>query len=251
MRIVIFGASGLLGTALMKELSISHKVIGTFNDNKKEGLVHLDATDYFQVESILLKHRPEIVIDAIGIPNVGLCEEKPLLAERINHLTAKNISQACKKIDAKIIFISSSQIYGNGDGNYSESDSPSPSTIYAKTKLGGEEEISKLENSIILRPEFIYGYNGPMQKNDLVDVIRQSSEILIRNPNQLRQPLLAGDISKAIVELIKKDFRGVLNIGGKNFIKKLSCYGKRTKAGSGKLSASLNLPKQEEGKTTE
>ena len=73
MKIVIVGASGFLGTKLMDILSKNHEVIGIdINENNK--ISYLDATDFEEVREFLEKHKPEVIIDTVGIPDYSICE---------------------------------------------------------------------------------------------------------------------------------------------------------------------------------
>ena len=159
MKIVIFGAGGFLGTKLMKILSKDYEVIGT-DINGKEGMTKLDATNKQEIKVFLLNHKPDVVIDTIALTSSVACEKNQELAKKLNYETAKNIAEVCKLISAKMIFISSSYIFNGEKGDYKETDKANSLLEYSKTKIIAEEEVLKLDNSIVLRVDIMYGYNG-------------------------------------------------------------------------------------------
>lgn len=212
MRIVIFGSSGFFGTKALENLSKNHEVLRAGIDNEEEFKV--DATDKQAVRSFLLRYKPEIVIDTIALTSSIQCEQNPSLAYSLNYLTAKNISEVVQEIDATMIFFSSSYIFDGKRGNYNERDQPSPENEYARTKIMAENEILKNPKSIILRVDIMYGYNGADKKNGVFDKILSGSPLPLREPNQLRQPLLVDDVPEIIIKLINKKQFGIFHIAG-------------------------------------
>lgn len=220
MKIVVIGATGFLGTKLNNILSKKHEVIGTYYKKKEKNLEYLDASNFEEVKKFLLSHKPNIIIDTIGLANFSICEKNPKLAEKINYLTAKNIAKISKLINAKIIFISSSYIFDGRKGDYNEEDIPTPSSEYGKTKLMAEKEFLKIKGSIILRVDFFYGYNGKNKNNGIIDEVFPKKEIYVRNPEQIKSPILIDDIAKIIEFLIKEEKSGIFNIASKEKMKK-------------------------------
>lgn len=220
MKIAIIGASGFLGTKIMSILSKTNEVVGTYSKNKKENLVPLDAANYQEVKEFLLKHKPEVVIDTIALTSSVACEKDPKLCELLNYQTAKNIVEACKLINATMIFFSSTYIFDGEKGNYSEEDIPIPLNEYGKTKIMAEREILKYPNSIIIRVDIMYGFNGKNEKNGVFGgSILSGNEVKLRTPDQMRQPLFVEDVIEAIVFLLKNEKRGVFNLAGKDRVK--------------------------------
>ena len=133
MKIAIIGSKGFLGTKTKEILSKNHEIIEAGRNN--EGEFKLDATIKDDVRKFLLKYRPEAVLDTVALTSSVQCENNPHLAEELNYLTAKNISEACQEIGAWMIFISSSYLFDGEKGNYNEQDKTSPINEYARTKI--------------------------------------------------------------------------------------------------------------------
>src|SRR3989338_9021947 len=201
MKIVVIGASGFLGTKLFNFLSKNHEVIGTYSDNKKEGLMHLDATIPGDIKKFLN-------------------EKKPDLCRRLNYETAKNILEACKTINSVMVFFSSTYIFDGKKGNYNESDLPNPENEYGKTKVLAEKEILSYKNSIVIRVDAMYGYNGKGEKNGVFGgSILSGNEVKLKAPDQMRQPVLADDVVSAILFILKKNQRGLFHVAGPTRVK--------------------------------
>ena len=214
MKIIIFGVEGFLGKKLKEFLSKEHDVIGV-GKHLKENFI-LDATNKKEVEKFIFSKNPDIVLDTIAISNSVICEKNPLLAKKINYLTAKNIAKASQKIGAKMIFFSSSYVFNGKKGDYSENDKLFPTNEYAKTKVMAEKEILNLKNYLIIRLDLMYGvHNGQLRFGSSIF----EKEIKIGYPNQIKTPIFVEDIPPIISKLIKKNKKGIFHMGGIEKIK--------------------------------
>jgi len=226
MKIVIIGASGFLGTKLMNLLLKENEVIGAsipFSGNFKE----LDATNKEQVFYFLKKENPEVVIDLVALTSSLACEQNPKLCKKLNFETAKNIADACKEINATMIFVSSSYVFDGKKGNYTEEDITNPLNQYGKYKVLAEKEVLKLKKSIVLRTAIMYGYNGKDKPNGVFDKVLSGENIILGDPTQLRNPLFVDDVAVIISSLLKKKQSGLFHMAGPenmtmfDFLKKL------------------------------
>ena len=214
MKIAIIGASGFLGTKLMKLLSKCCEVKGTCLKTNDRELHQLDATDRTEVNSFLSEYRPDVVIDTVGVASVGICEKNPRLAEQINYMSAKNIAESSGLIGAVMVFMSSSYVFDGEKEKYSEEDQTNAINEYARTKIRAEKEVLKLFKGIVLRVDFMYGYNGWDKKNDILDKIAAEGIFELRNPLQKRQPVLIDDLKEIILFLVEQKQYGIFHVGG-------------------------------------
>lgn len=209
MKILIFGSEGFIGKKLKEFLSTKHEIIDA-DKNSKTGF-RIDAIKEEEVDSLISSIKPEVVIDTIALSSSVLCEKNPLLAKEMNYLTAKNIAESCKKINAKMIFFSSSYVFDGKKGNYTELDKVSPTNEYAKTKILAEKEVLKLKNSLIIRPDLMYGVSN---KKLRFGASVLDKEVEIGYPNQMKNPLFAEDVPKIISKLIESNQQGIFHLGG-------------------------------------
>jgi dTDP-4-dehydrorhamnose reductase len=160
MKIGITGASGMLGTALVRRLSKSNKVFATSRSVGVEGKGIewdcFDLTDIPLLNKWLNKVKPDVVVHCAAIVNVDLCEENVDLATKLHVETTKTMADYLDSNNAKLIYISTDSVFdGEKQGAYSEADLVNPLNVYAKTKLMGEEAAQSMNNSLILRTNII------------------------------------------------------------------------------------------------
>ena len=147
------GESGRLGSALVKMLKqdIENKVVATDMD--------VDITNLKEVTQHAEVYRPNIVINCASLSNGEYCENNKVEAYKVNALGARNLAIASHHVNAKIIHLSTDDIFeGKTEGSMTEFDTPAPVTIYAKSKLAGEEYVRELNpKHLIVRSSWVYG----------------------------------------------------------------------------------------------
>jgi len=229
LKILVVGASGQLGMALMEELphfsELFSEVVGTYCQGKDKShgkdkknnppLIQLDLQNQAQVNSVILKLNPSIIINAAAMTHVDRCEEFPDLAESINAQGHFYLAEAAKKIAAKLVFISTYYVFDGTKGYYNEDDAPNPLNIYAKTKLLGEQITLKYADSLLFRTSKIYSL-GYDQRNFLARLVAQfkAKEKIPMTNDQYTNPISTRDAAAAIAQLIAKGLSGVYHLGG-------------------------------------
>lgn len=106
-----------------------------------------------------MKHRPDYVVHAAAVSDTGTCERNPDMSYDINVKGSINVAEACSKAEAKLIYLSSDQVYnGNtSDGPYSEECIPVPDTVYGRHKIQAEKCIQDmLQDAVILRLTWMF-----------------------------------------------------------------------------------------------
>jgi dTDP-4-dehydrorhamnose reductase len=217
MRILIVGASGLLGKKLLKILSYTHNVGGTYSTRPYENCKHLDITDNDAVEQFITFYQPEVVVHTAAIKNADFCEENKKLAWSVNVEGTKNIVDSCKKHSIKLIYISSDYIFEGDKGPYDEKAIPNPVNFYGLTKLEGERIIKEeLADYVIIRPTILYGYNDGSDKTFISEVraALENGGTLYVDDKIIKYPLLIDDLTKLIIYLLEKNEFGTFHIGG-------------------------------------
>ena len=226
MRIAIIGI-GFLGTKLFNFFSKENEVFGAEKNPQNSSIEQIDATNKEDLRAFLLKHKPNIVMDTVGLASTLACEKDPELCKKLNYETAKNIADICKEINAKLIFISSSYVFDGEKGNYNEQDIPTPTNEYAKMKVLAEKEVLKSPNSIVIRTEPMYGYDENSKQ------IRFGGSSFDRDvelgfTELIRNPIFIEDVPETISKLIAVNQSGIFHIGGaektiwSDFLRKLS-----------------------------
>lgn len=154
MRILITGAKGQLGRALMRRLA-THNLLGV-------DLPEVDLTDLPAARSILAAFRPELVIHAAAYTDVDGAARNPDLAYRVNALGTRNVAVATQAVGAAMLAISTNEVFdGTKSEPYLEFDAVNPINPYARSKLAAEQFIRELTTRFyIVRTSWLYGLGG-------------------------------------------------------------------------------------------
>jgi len=157
MRILIAGAAGQLGQALIRAAAQRGWEAAATD------VAQLDITDPQAVQMGLERHGPEVVVNAAAATGVDGLEQDPDLALKVNGLGPRNLAVACRRRGVKLIHISSDYVFdGTKDGPYLEWDAPGPLSVYGRSKLLGEELVrQQCPDHFIVRTAWLYGLPGP------------------------------------------------------------------------------------------
>src|ERR1700730_16965753 len=101
-KIIVVGASGLVGNALMSELGPYYNAIGTSFKSNIPNLIHLDLRDRNEVRSVLLRARPDVVLCSAAEPNVELCEMDPVGTRQVNVEGLQNLIAVTTEVGAAL-----------------------------------------------------------------------------------------------------------------------------------------------------
>ena len=229
MKLLIIGASGVLGSSLY-DSAVKKKwnVLGTYYSRQCEGLYCFKLEDRKSITALFNFFKPETVILAGGITNVDLCEAKPKLAEKININGTFDVAKETKRFNARLVYLSTDYIFNGESGPYSESDTPSPINVYGRTKLEAENIVrSALQDCLIVRTSQLYGYDC-RRKNFAVKVILSlgNNKDVNAADDFYSTPTYTGTLSESIIELIEKGSSGVFNIAGRDFLDRYSYVSK-------------------------
>ncbi len=157
MKILLCGSDGQLGSDCTNVLQPTHEVLAV-------DLEDLDITNPTDVETMVRKFIPDIILNCAAYTNVDDCEAKKPLAWRVNAQGPKNLGITAKKHGIQLIHISTDYVFGGKKTvpePYSEQDDPSPLSYYGRTKLEGEEAIRRTSDShMIVRTAWLYGIQG-------------------------------------------------------------------------------------------
>jgi dTDP-4-dehydrorhamnose reductase len=220
MRILVTGASGLLGSKLVEILlRKGYAVYAGYNENKpKAGLpIKLDVSNEVDVERAFEISRPEVVVHAAALTDVDACELKKELAWSINVVGTRNIVKLSKKYSAFLIYISTDYVFKGDKGMYSEDDPTEPVNYYGYTKLMGEEEVRLLEEHCVARTSVIYGSIPAAGKVNfallVVDKLRKGEKVRALT-DQWNSPTLNVNLAEMIVEIVERRLLGTFHLAG-------------------------------------
>lgn len=223
-RIVFTGITGLLGKYFLKNRKKGYEIIGVGNKNihlNSGNIFKIDITDKKLVSDFIKKINPEIIVHAASLGNVDYCEMHPDEAYQVNIEGTRNIVKAAKKINAKVIFISSNAIYDGSNPLYDEKSKPNPIDIYGKTKMEGEKLVTKSGlRYVILRLITMYGWPPRKGRGNpvtwIIENLKKGQRVKVVN-DIYNNHLWAGQATDAIWAVINKNITNDLfNIAGKD-----------------------------------
>ena len=197
-NILLLGGSSTLGKALIRSKLFknlyypSSKVLNILNQRK--------------LEEFLIKKKIRIVLHFAALARVKECQFNKKKAYRINVLGTQNVVKSVNNclrkynFNIKTIFMSSDGVYSSIKGNYKENDNLRPYNYYGWTKLQGEKAVKKLKDYIIIRTRF-FDKKKIKFNHAAVNIFTSAIEVNI--------------LVKYIDKILKKRFKGILNVGGK------------------------------------
>jgi len=203
-KILITGSNGLLGRSLEKRLKNKFILFGLGRRKRKSiNYVNCDLRDKKRLNRLFFQLRPDIVIHTAAISDVEYCEKNPQEAYEINALGTYNVCQACKKINAFLIYISTDYVFnGKRKKPYKETDKTIPINIYGKTKLEGERFIqTSLDRYLIIRTSWLFGPGRDNFVTQILKRVEKEKEMGIIS-DKFASPTYTVDLSSAICDLI-------------------------------------------------
>jgi len=163
MRVVVTGAAGLLGRELCRQLGPAAIALAA---------AELDVTDPAAVQRTLGRLRPEVVVNCAAYTDVDRAESEPARCREVNAAAVEHLARTCEEIDAVLVQISTDYVFGQPPQPrvpWRETDAPSPTCVYGRTKLAGEQAAATCLRHLIVRTAGLYA--GPSDARS-VDFVR-------------------------------------------------------------------------------
>jgi len=168
MRVVVTGARGQLGAALVHEFAVGHETIAL-------GRAELDVTDDAAVLAAMADLRPDAILNAAAYNDVDGAEDHPLDALNLNAFAVRALARAAEACGAVLVHYSTDFVFdGTATQPYAEDARPNPQSAYAASKLLGEWFAADLDHHYVLRVESLFGRapDGPEPKGSIGAMVR-------------------------------------------------------------------------------
>ena len=221
-RLLVTGAAGFLGWTALRVLAGRYEVIGTVHERMIDAagvpLVRVDVTDAAAFRRLLAETRPRAVLHLAALTSVDQGEREPERFAEVNREVTGRIARVCADLGVRLVYASTDLVYGRGPGSHREDEVASPLSVYARTKLEGEEAVRRAAGDFaICRLANMYGPSGPANRcfadwmRGLLDAGREVP--LYRD--QFRSFLYAPDAARALAEVAENAPSGeTYNLGG-------------------------------------
>lgn len=224
MKVLVTGVAGQLGYDVVNELSDrGYEVVGSDLATEYAGInaesilpkmtyVSMDITDSTSVDNIISDAAPDAVIHCAAWTAVDLAEDedKQETVNKVNAVGTHNIATACKKIDAKMLYISTDYVF-NGKGTQPwkpDCKDYSPLNVYGKTKLDGELAVANtVDKFFVVRIAWVFGLNGKNFIKTMLNVGKKYDTVKVVS-DQIGTPTYTLDLSRLLVDMIETDKYG-------------------------------------------
>lgn len=224
MKVFVTGVAGQLGHDVMNELNKrGYEGIGSDIAPEYSGVqdgsavatmpyVSLDITNKENVENVLTELKPDVIVHCAAWTAVDLAEDDDKV-ERVRSINAggtENIAKVCKKLDSKMVYISTDYVF---DGQGTEPWTPDctaykPLNVYGQTKLEGELAVSvNLDKYFIVRIAWFFGVNGKNFIKTMLNVAKTHSTLRVVN-DQIGTPTYTYDLARLLVDMIETEKYG-------------------------------------------
>jgi dTDP-4-dehydrorhamnose reductase len=205
MKIVIIGAGGRLGAALLRAYEQTHEV---------RGLTHaqIDIGNLNEVEQVIPRFDFDLMINCAALTNVDLCEEQPDKAFRINADAPDLFARICDKRRARLIHFSTDYVFdGKKRTPYSEEDEAEPLSVYGESKREGEEYVlGPHDRHLVVRVSWVFGPDRPSFIDHVIQRAR-GQEHVEAVADKFSTPTYTRDIAEMLPQFFEVPVGGLLH----------------------------------------
>ena len=200
MKVVVTGAAGHLGAAVVREFSRAHEVTALARGD-------LDITDAEAVSRAIAAAGPDVIINCAAFNDVDAAEEEPVLAFQVNAFGVQALAQASAAAQAVLIHFSTDFVFdGRADRPYTEDDKPNPLSVYGASKLVGEWLAREAPRFYVLRVESLFGGTAGASARSgsvgrIVDAIEAEREVPVFT-DRVVSPTSALEVVRATMQLL-------------------------------------------------
>ncbi len=205
MKVLILGATGLLGKDLMREWQ-GDAITGL-------GSRDLDIRDAAQVSEKIQEVRPDWIVLAAAYTDVDGCESNQELALAVNRDGALNVALAAKKTSARLLFVSSDYVFdGKKRSPYEADDARNPQSVYGRSKAEAEIGLLKtLPECCIARTSWLFGTGGKCFPDTILK-LAATRPVLDVVDDQKGCPTFSVDLARAMIALCRKNASGIAHV---------------------------------------
>jgi dTDP-4-dehydrorhamnose reductase len=220
MKLLITGASGLLGINLALEAMGEHEVIGVDRGKLKSAPFQVLNADLFQrntISSILDATHPDWLINCAALANLEECEQYPEHARLLNTDMPGELAKICARQRIGLVHISTDAVFdGEEKDSYTEKDEPNPLITYSQTKLDGERAVRSANSEAIIARVNFYGWS--------LSGMRSLGELFVNNLSAGKQmngftdvvfcPMFVNHTAQILLSMLQKGLSGLYHVVG-------------------------------------
>lgn len=204
MKVLVTGVKGQLGYDVVNELEKRGiEAVGV-------DIQEMDITDAESVNNVITEATPDAVIHCAAYTAVDAAEDNVELCRKVNADGTQNIANVCRKLDIKMIYISTDYVFdGQGETPWEPDDERQPLNVYGQTKYEGELAVQNmLEKYFIVRIAWVFGLNGKNFIKTMLNLGKTRDHLTVVN-DQYGSPTYTYDLAKLLVDMILTEKYGI------------------------------------------
>jgi len=220
MKLLITGASGLLGINLALEAMREHEVIGVDRGRLKSTpfqVFKVDPLHRNAIDSVLGSTQPDWLVNCAALASLEECEAYPERARLLNTDMPGELAKMCARRRIRFVHISTDAVFdGEKKDFYTEEDEPHPLGTYSQTKLNGERAVQSANSEAIIARVNFYGWS--------LNGMRSLGELFVNNLSAGKQmngftdivfcPMFVNHTSHILLSMLEKGLRGLYHVVG-------------------------------------
>lgn len=203
MRALVTGVKGQLGYDVVNELTKrGHEAVGV-------DIEEMDITDKESVDKVITEANVDTVIHCAAYTAVDAAEDNIELCRKVNAEGTENVAKVCKKLDLKMIYISTDYVFkGQGTRPWEPDDEREPLNVYGQTKYEGELAVEQnLTKYFIVRIAWVFGVNGKNFIKTMLNLGKTRDKLTVVN-DQIGSPTYTYDLARLLVDMAESDKYG-------------------------------------------
>ncbi len=251
-RVLLTGASGKLGSYLLRELCSQDKSVVAWSTRSDVELFgcRCRRVDVRQPDDVVAAYReasPDVVIHTAALSGVGDCYRDPTRARQTNTIATRLLADLAARHEARFVYTSTDLVFDGKKAWYVETDCLTPLSVYGSTKAAAERSVLHYPRHLVLRVALLFGPS----LNDRVSFFDQqvqaveSGESCVLFEDEWRTPLSFQTAARAILTVADSEVSGLLHLGGPERMSRLE-MGQRMARAMGKSDASCKAAKRED-----
>lgn len=204
MNVLVTGVTGQLGHDCVAELTKRGVAVRGVSSRD------FSLTDFGRAREYILSYHPDVVIHCAAYTAVDRAEEEPELCEAVNAGGTRNLAEICRRIDAKMIYISTDYVFpGSGENFYEPDDPKGPKNVYGRSKLHGEDAVREiLERFFIVRISWVFGIHGNNFIRTMLRLSETHRELTVVD-DQVGSPTYTKDLAVLLADMSGSEQYGV------------------------------------------
>jgi dTDP-4-dehydrorhamnose reductase len=230
-RVLITGANGLLGQALVTRMSgmPDYDVLATARDDRLKargascGYAPLDVTDAGAVSDMMEDFAPTVVVNCAAMTQVDDCETDRERCRRVNAEAVETLADECRRAGARLVQLSTDFVFDGTDGPYAEDARPAPVNYYGEAKLAGENAARSVGTGkwAIARTVLVYGTGHALGRSNIL--LWLLGELQAGRPvqvvtDQIRTPTYVTDLAAGVEKMVRHEASGIYHLAGRELV---------------------------------